>query len=112
MQPWLTLPQVEGKWQQVPTLHLTLLMRSLKQFRLSSLDSLSFRQVPSFYGQQQLVADEIQAWLRRRATVVVCGAGQQLARFLKLKDIPVHHGHIKQLRRETVNCAQDNQHRF
>lgn len=103
VQPWLTLPQVEGKWQQVPTLHLTLLMRSLKQFRLSSLDSLSFRQVPSFYGQQQLVADEIQAWLRRRATVVVCGAGQQLARFLKLKDIPVHHGHIKQLRRETVN---------
>ena len=40
-------------------------MRALKRFRLSSIGTISFRQVPSFYGQQQLIADEIKVWLKR-----------------------------------------------
>lgn len=103
LQPWLSLPQVEGRWQRVPTLHISLLTRSLRRFHLKSASTLSFRQVPNFYGQQQLIADEIRAWLKREATVVVIGAGQQLAQSLRARDIPVYHTEPGSLRLHTVN---------
>jgi transcription-repair coupling factor (superfamily II helicase) len=103
LQPWLSLSQVEARWQPIPTLHLSLLMRALKRFRLSSIGTISFRQVPSFYGQQQLIADEIKVWLKRGATVLVVGGGQQLAQSLKARDIPVHHSRLQALHPGAVN---------
>lgn len=103
LQPWLSLPQMEAKWQHVSTLHLSLLMRSLKHFRLRSIGTIPFRQVPSFYGQQQLIADEIRVWLKRGVTVIVVGGSQQLAQSLKSQDIPVHHSQPQALHPGTVN---------
>lgn len=103
LQPWLSLPQVEAKWRHISTLHLSLLMRSMKHFRLSSRGTISFRQVPSFYGQQQLIADEISAWLKRGVTVVVVGGSQQLAQSLGDRDIPVHHSWPQALHPGAVN---------
>lgn len=103
LQPWLSLPQVEAKWQNVPTIHLSLLMRSLKHFRLTSIGTIPFRQVPSFYGQQQLIADEIKVWLKRGATVLVVGGSQQLAQSLKARDLPVYFSQLQALHPQTVN---------
>jgi transcription-repair coupling factor (superfamily II helicase) len=103
LQPWVPIEQIIYKWQRIPTLHLGLLMRSLKQFRLAGISGLSFRQVPSFYGQQQLIVDEVRAWLKREATVVIVGAGQQLAQSLVARDIPVFHSEPGNLQRGAVN---------
>lgn len=102
LQPWLSVEAVVDKWTP-PTLHLALLARSVKHFRLNGTSSLSFRQVPNFYGQQQLIADEIQAWLKREATVVAVGAGRQLAQSLKAQDIPVWDTDTDDLRKGSVN---------
>jgi len=103
LQPWFSAEQVVHQWQRVATLHLGLLVGTLKQFRLQAVSSLSLRQVPNFYGQQQLIADEIKAWLKRDATIVVIGAGEQLAQSLKARDIPVKHTHPQDLSLKTVN---------
>lgn len=105
LQPWLSVEDVKYKLQQVPTLHTCLLMHTLKDFRLNSINGLSFRQVPSFYGQQQLIRDEIQAWLKRGATIVIVGAGQQLAHALKAGDIPVVRATPDSLHSEVVNIV-------
>jgi transcription-repair coupling factor (superfamily II helicase) len=102
LRPWLSVDEVAQKWMP-PTLHLALLARSIRQIRLSGISSLSFRQAPNFYGQPQLIADEIQAWLKRRATVVVAGAGRQLAQSLIAADIPVRNTDIDNLRPGSVN---------
>lgn len=103
LQPWLSLQQIEAKWQGVSTLHLGLLMRSSKHFQLNSFCNLSFRQVPSFYGQQQLISDEIRTWLKRGATILVVGASNQLAQSLKARDIPVFQSHPGNLKARSVN---------
>lgn len=103
LQPWQSLEQVIDKWQQIPTVHSGLLLRSIRGFRMSGIGSVSFRQVPSFYGQQQLISDEIKAWLKRNVTIVVVGAGQQLAQSLKARDIPVYHAEPDKLHKGAVN---------
>lgn len=103
LQPWLSVEQVIQKWQQISTMHVGLLMRSLKNFRLSGIGGLSFRQVPSFYGQPHLIVDEIKAWLKRDSTVVIIGAGQQLAQSLKDNDIPVVPSNLGSLQAGRVN---------
>ena len=102
LQPWLTVEAVVEKWTP-PTLHLALLARSVKYLRLNGTSSLSFRQVPNFYGQQQLIADEIQAWLKRESTVVAVGAGRQLSQSLKDHDILVRDTDTDDLRPGSVN---------
>ena len=67
LQPWLTVDEVVHQWTP-PTLHLSLLSTTVKNLRLSGISNLSFRQAPNFYGQQQLIVDEIKAWLKRHAT--------------------------------------------
>lgn len=103
LQPWLSMEQVVQKWQQTVTLHTGLLMRSFKYFRLSGIIGLSFRQVPNFYGQHQLIAEEVSAWLNRGATLVIIGASQQLAQSLKARDIPVVFAAADSLHKGLVN---------
>lgn len=102
LQPWLTVDEVVHKWTPA-TLHFSLLASTVKSFRLSGTSSLSFRQAPNFYGQQQLIADEIKAWLKREATVVAVGAGRHLAQTLKAQDIPVRIAETSDLRPGNVN---------
>ena len=102
LQPWLTVDEVAHKWAP-PTLHLSLLTSGVKNLRLSGISSLSFRQAPNFYGQQQLIVDEVKAWLKRQATVVAVGAGRQLAETLKAQDIPVRRAGTADLRPGNVN---------
>lgn len=105
LQPWLSAEQVIQKWQKISTLHAGLLMRSLRNFRLSGISGLSFRQVPNFYGQQKLIFDELEAWLKRDATIIIIGAGQQLAQSLKAKDFPVFNTDSEQIHRGRVNLV-------
>lgn len=102
LQPWLTVENLLVKWT-LPTLHLALLARATKHFRLNGTASLSFRQAPSFYGQKQLILDEIQAWLKRGATIVIAGAGGQLFQSLKDLDLPVWEAGAEDLRPRWVN---------
>jgi len=102
LQPWLTVDEVVHQWTP-PTLHLSLLSTTVKNLRLSGISNLSFRQAPNFYGQQQLIVDEIKAWLKRHATVVAVGAGRHLAEALRAQDIPVRIAGIADLRPGNVN---------
>lgn len=102
LQPWLTAETLAARWD-TPTLHTALLARSVKHFRPSGTSSLAFRQAPKFYGQEHLIVDEVRAWLKREALVVVAGAGRQLSQALKAQDIPVREGKIDDLRRGNVN---------
>lgn len=102
LQPWLTVDEVVHQWIP-PTLHLSLLSTTVKNLRLSGISNLSFRQAPNFYGQQQLIVDEIKAWLKRHATVVAVGAGRHLAEALRAQDIPVRIAGIADLRPGNVN---------
>ncbi|MTI96327.1 MAG: transcription-repair coupling factor [Firmicutes bacterium] len=92
LQPYIPLADLIHRWQHVPTCHFGLLLRSAGSFTLSSLGSVPFRQVPSFYGQQQLLVDEVKAWLKRNSTVVIISPapGEQLAVDLKEHDLPVN----------------------
>ena len=105
LQPWSSIEQIIPRWQQIATLHIGLLMRSLKHFRLSGISGLSFRGVPSFYGQQQLIADEVRAWLKRGVTIVVVGASQQLSQSLGSMDIPVFDSGLGKLQKAAVNIV-------
>lgn len=102
LQPWLPLPAIVAKWVQ-PTMHLALLASSIKSFRLKGTWSLPFHQAPSFYGQQELIIDEIKAWLKRGSVVVVVGGSRQLPEVLKARDIPVRTSSVDDLHEGIVN---------
>lgn len=102
LQPWLTVEALVARWVQ-PTLHLALLTKTIKQFRLAGISSLAFRQAPNFYGQQELIVEEVTAWLRRGVIIVVVGTGGQLAQSLLAQDIPVRDTDITDLHAGSVN---------
>lgn len=102
IQPWLSVGAIVGKWTQ-PTMHLALLASSVKAFRLKGSWSLPFYQAPSFYGQQELVIEEIAAWHKRGSLIVIVGASGQLSRVLTASDIPVREGAVDDLEPGSVN---------
>ena len=105
LQPYLSSADLVVRWQKQATVHTGMLMRSPGSFALTDISSMPFRQVPSFYGQQKLLVDEVKAWLQREVTIVIVGGSQQMAETLKQENIPVFLTDIGQLKKSSVNIV-------
>lgn len=103
LQPYFPVPELVHRWQKIPTIHTGLLMRSPRGFKLSSLSSIPFRQVPSFYGQEKLLVEECRAWLKRGATIIIVGGSGQVQSTLVAEDIPTLMVESAQLKTNVVN---------
>lgn len=105
LQPFFPVPELVFRWQKIATVHTGLLMRSPRGYKLNSLGSIPFRQVPSFYGQRKLLVEECAAWLKRGATIVVVGGNKQLQTSLADEDIPARMTEPEQLKANVVNIV-------
>lgn len=108
LQPYIDVNHLIYRWQKVTTCHFSLLLRPPKYFQLREMLSIPFRQVPSFYGQNQLFLEELAAWQKRKATLVIVSSAPpgQIKEMLQERDIPVAEAALDAIKPQTVNLVK------